>query len=48
MLHRDLQEVKTKESDQHLDQEAEAEAELVEEEMTLRAHCHTTKYKDKI
>ena len=49
MLHRDLnQEVKTKASDQHPDQEAEAEAELVEEEVIPKGPYHTTKYKDKI
>ena len=49
MLHKELnQEVKTKASDQYLDQEAEAEAELAEEEVIPKGPCHTTKYKDKI
>ena len=49
MLHKDLnQEVKTKVSDQHPDQEAEAEAELAEAEVIPKALCHTTKCRDKI
>ena len=49
MLHKELnQEVKTKVSDQHLDQEVEAEAELAEEEVIRKARYPTIKYKDKI